>query len=43
MQARKPNVPLDQHRRAWREAHLRGVVCEGWIEGADGKWSAKAC
>jgi hypothetical protein len=29
--------------RAWRENHLRNVVCGGWIEGSDGKWQGKAC
>ena len=43
MHDRRPAVPLEQLRRAWRDAHLRGVVCDGWIEAADGKWSPKAC
>jgi uncharacterized protein YdbL (DUF1318 family) len=30
-------------RRAWRENHLRNVVCGGWIEGSDGKWQGKSC
>jgi hypothetical protein len=29
--------------RAWRENHLRNVVCGGWVEGSDGKWQAKTC
>jgi uncharacterized protein YdbL (DUF1318 family) len=28
---------------AWRENHLRNVVCGGWIEGSDGAWQAKPC
>lgn len=29
--------------RAWRENHVRNVVCGGWIEGSDGKWQGKPC
>jgi hypothetical protein len=30
-------------RRAWRENHIKNLVCGGWIEGSDGKWAKKAC
>jgi hypothetical protein len=43
MHDRRPAIPLDDLRRAWRDAHLKGVICEGWIENADGKWSGKSC
>ena len=43
MRERKPEMPMDELRRAWREAHLKGVVCGGWVQGADGKWEAKKC
>lgn len=39
----RPQTGADELRRAWREAHLRGVVCEGWIETAAGSWEAKKC
>ena len=36
--------PTTEHRDpGMREAHLRGVVCEGWVERADGRWEAKGC
>ena len=28
---------------AWRDAHVRNVVCGGWLEGNDGKWQEKTC
>jgi hypothetical protein len=43
MRERRPERSLEELRASWREAHLRGVVCEGWIERADGKWEAKGC
>jgi uncharacterized protein YdbL (DUF1318 family) len=27
----------------WRVVRLRAVPCEGWVQGADGGWSAKVC
>jgi hypothetical protein len=29
--------------RAWRENHLRNVVCGGWIQGDDDSWQGKSC
>jgi hypothetical protein len=29
--------------KGWHEAHLRDVVCGGWIETDDGKWQGKTC
>ena len=43
MHQRRPEVPTDELRRAWRAAHVRGVVCGGWIQADDGKWEAKKC
>jgi hypothetical protein len=43
MHAQKPSVAEDELKRAWREAHVRNVVCGGWLEGADGKWQEKSC
>lgn len=43
MHERRPTAKPDDLRKAWREAHLRGVVCDGWIEKADGTWEAKKC
>ena len=43
MHERKPTVSVEDLRRAWHDAHLHGVVCEGWIQGGNGAWSAKQC
>lgn len=43
MHDRRKEAPMEAIRRAWREAHLRGVVCGGWIERDDGTWEAKRC
>lgn len=43
MHERRADASVDDLRRGWREAHLRGVVCGGWIEGDDHKWQSKAC
>jgi hypothetical protein len=43
MHDRKPAQPVEDFRRAWHDAHLHGVVCDGWIQGANGTWSAKTC
>jgi hypothetical protein len=43
MHEQKPNVPEDELKRTWRDAHLRNVVCGGWLEGPDGKWQEKSC
>lgn len=43
MLEQRPNTTLDDLRKRWREAHVRGVVCGGWIQGDDGKWSSKVC
>jgi hypothetical protein len=43
MHEQRADVPETELRRAWRENHVRNVVCGGWIEGSDGKWQPKAC
>lgn len=43
MHEQRSTVPADELRRAWREAHLRNVICDAWVEGSDGKWQAKSC
>jgi hypothetical protein len=43
MRERRPDVPADELRRAWRVAHAKGVVCGGWIQADDGKWEEKKC
>jgi len=43
MHAQRADAPAGELQRAWHAAHLRNVVCDGWIEDADGKWQAKSC
>jgi hypothetical protein len=43
MHAQRPDTPLDQLRKAWHEEHLPSVVCQGWVQRADGTWEAKGC
>lgn len=43
MQARKPQAVPAELRRTWRQTHLQGVVCGGWIQKDDGTWEAKHC
>jgi uncharacterized protein YdbL (DUF1318 family) len=43
MHEQRASVSEEELRRTWRENHVRNVVCGGWIEGSDGKWSAKSC
>ena len=40
---KKPEATSDELRLAWRQAHLKGVVCGGWIQAADGEWEEKKC
>jgi hypothetical protein len=42
-QARQPKTPLAELRRAWRQSHLRGLVCGGWLQKEDASWEAKQC
>ena len=43
MSARQPKAVPAELRRTWRQAHLRGVVCGGWVQSDDGTWEAKKC
>jgi hypothetical protein len=43
MQTQRPELSLDEVRQAWRVAHARGVVCNGWMQRDDGQWEAKKC
>ncbi len=43
MHEQRTDLSADDLARRWRELHVRGVVCGGWIQGADGKWQAKSC
>jgi len=43
MHEQRPTANKDDLRRNWREMHLRGVVCGGWIEKAPDQWEAKPC
>jgi hypothetical protein len=43
MQKERPRSSLDEVKRAWTEAHRRGVVCGGWVQLADGTWESRKC
>jgi hypothetical protein len=43
MHAQRPDTSIEVLRKAWREEHLRSVVCQGWLQRADGSWEAKGC
>jgi uncharacterized protein YdbL (DUF1318 family) len=43
MHEQRSDVSEAELERAWRENHLRNVVCGGWVEGSDGKWQGKSC
>ena len=43
MHAQRPDTPLEVLRKAWHEEHLGSVVCQGWMQRADGSWEPKAC
>jgi Protein of unknown function (DUF1318) len=43
MHEQRPDVSEGELKRAWRENHLKNLVCGGWLEGSDGKWQPKAC
>lgn len=39
----RKGASLDDIRRTWRVAHLKGVVCDGWVEASKGTWEGKKC
>jgi hypothetical protein len=43
LKAERPQKSLNDVRAAWREVHLRGVVCGGQVQRTDGKWESKTC
>jgi hypothetical protein len=43
MHEQRTDVPEGELQRAWRDSHVKNVVCGGWIEGSDGKWQGKSC
>jgi uncharacterized protein YdbL (DUF1318 family) len=43
MHAQRTDVSERELARAWRDNHMRNVVCGGWIEENDGKWRGKPC
>jgi hypothetical protein len=43
MREQRPDTSIDEITRRWRQAHLRGVVCGGWIQRGDGGWEGKKC
>jgi hypothetical protein len=43
MKERRPGTTLDQVRRSWREVHVQGVSCGGWLQRDDGQWEPKKC
>ena len=43
MKEKRQGASLDAVRKSWREVHLKGVACGGWVQSDDGKWEAKKC
>jgi hypothetical protein len=43
LQAERPGRSLVEVRKAWREVHLRAVVCGGQVQRSDGGWEPKKC
>jgi Protein of unknown function (DUF1318) len=43
MHQQRADISEGELRRAWRENHLRNVVCGGWVQEDDGKWQGKSC
>jgi hypothetical protein len=43
LRRQRPARSLEEVRRAWRETHLRGVICGGEIQRDDGTWESKSC
>jgi hypothetical protein len=43
MHEQRGDVSEGDLQRSWHDSHLRNVVCGGWIEGSDGKWTGKSC
>jgi uncharacterized protein DUF1318 len=43
MHEQRTDVSEAELQRAWREAHVRNVVCGGWVQASDGTWQGKSC
>jgi hypothetical protein len=43
MQSRRPQASAEEVRRAWRQAHLKALVCGGWLQKDNGDWEPKKC
>jgi hypothetical protein len=43
MHEQRADISEAELQRAWRDNHVRNVICGGWIEGSDGKWQGKSC
>lgn len=43
LQQERPRATLEEVKRAWTEAHRKGVVCGGWVQLADGTWEPRKC
>jgi hypothetical protein len=43
LKAERPQRSMDEVRQAWREVHLRAVVCGGQVQRSDGSWEPKKC
>jgi uncharacterized protein YdbL (DUF1318 family) len=43
MHEQRSGVSVEDLRRSWHKAHVRGVACGAWIEGDDGQWQGKTC
>ncbi len=39
----RPKAKPEEVRRAWREVHLKQVICGGQVQTSDGKWGEKRC
>ncbi len=43
MHEQRSDVSENDLARAWHDSHQKNIVCDGWIEEADGKWKGKSC
>jgi uncharacterized protein DUF1318 len=43
MHEQRTDVAEGALERAWRDGHVKNVVCGGWIQRDDGTWQEKSC
>jgi hypothetical protein len=43
LRRQRPQQPAQAVRAAWRQTHLRAVVCGGQVQRDDGSWEHKSC